>query len=290
MITLSNESIALGIVPEIGASLGFLKYKGQDVLRPAPAQIADPAQAAMFVMVPYCGHITDGTFTYFGITRHVSQNDPKQPYPLNGDGWVNAWKLDTKTDNSASFIYTHAKNDPGFPFDYTAKLTYALQDNRLLITLAVKNPGKLPMPCGLGLQPYFANTHDAKLFFKTTHVWHHQNDPIFDRPYETPTEWDFKDGKPITESFDTTFGGWDGTALIQYSNGLNIKLTAPSVFRHLTLFTPPESKDCFCLEPISNTPDAFNLAALGVIDTGIQSIGPEQTFTQTIVFELNQTA
>ena len=288
MITLSNSFISMGIVPDIGASVSFLRYKDQDILKPAPTNISHANESSLFVMLPYCYHIVDEKFTYFGIERHVPKNDPKYPYPIHGDGWLNAWHIENSSENHITLSYQHHKNDRGFPFDYDAQITYRLQDNQLNITIALKNPGRLPMPCGIGLHPCFQNKKSAKLFFKTTHVWYHQNDPIFDRPYETPKEWDFKDGKSINEKFDTAFGGWDGQARIQYPNGIDIKISAPDLFRHLALSTSSEDDNCFCLQPISNTPDAFNLAALGVIDTGIQSIGPGQTLQQTISLEITQ--
>ena len=138
----------------------------------------------------------------------------------------------------------------------------------------------------MGISPCFMQKSAAKLYFNTTHIWHHENTPIFDRPYETPKEWNFSDGKTITENFDTAFGGWDGQAVVKYTNGLQIHIQAPNIFHHIALNTHTSADDSFYLAPISNTPDAFNLAALGVINTGIQSIGPDQTLTQTLTLSV----
>ena len=285
MISLNNTLLSIQIVPETGASLSYFKYKDQDILRPA-TDIRDSKKCSLFIMLPYCGYIVDGVFTYFGIMRHVAQNDSGSHHPINGDAWKASWDVESHNSTQATLTYKHLKAS-GFPFDYTAKVTYALLDNQLHVTLSLSNPGKLPMPCGMGLNPYFIHKDQAKLFFKTSHVWYHHNDPIFDRPYETPKEWDFKDGMYLKESFNTSFGGWDGKAIVSYPDK-RVIMTAHSIFHHLSLNTYNASPDCFSLSPVSNTPDAFNLAALGVINTGIQSIGPGQSITQTIVFEIQE--
>ena len=285
MITLENDFLSLGLSPELGASVLFLRYKGQDILRPA-LNATSAKESSLYVMLPYCGHISDGKFTYFGITRQIIPATSRNTASTDGDGWQNNWKIDSVTKNQATLLYKHDKKSGGFQFDYHAKVTYSLEGSLLHITVSVKNPSKLPLPCGMGIAPCFMNKALAKLYFTTTHVWHHENTPIFDRPYETPKEWNFHDGKSITENFDTSFGGWDGQAMVKYPNGLKIHIQAPGIFHHITLDTHTTSSDSFILAPVSNTPDAFNLAALGVINTGIQSIGPEQTLTQTITLSI----
>ena len=146
------------------------------------------------------------------------------------------------------------------------------------------NPSKMPLPCGMGVHPYFQNPNEAELTFNSSHIWHHKNDPIFDHPYATPKEWDFTKNHKISQDFDTAFGGWDGQADIYYpSKHLQIQIEAKDIFHHLILYHPKGSS-FFCLEPVSNTPNAFNLAAYGVIGTGIQSIGNNQNLTKTITF------
>ena len=280
---LQNTNIQIQIEPNLGACLQLFTFKGKNVLRPANTSSTIPQDQSMFVMIPYCSYIKDGHFNYFGITRHFPANQPNTSNPMHGDVWLNPCQIEKQTDTSVSLSYTH-KKDQGFPFDYKATITYTLDKNKLKVTLAIYNSSELPMPCGMGLHPYFANAKTAQVQFKSTHIWYHKQDPIFDRPYPTPNEWNFDKGKQIKDVFDTAFGGWDGEARITYPDEqLQIDITAQDIFHHIVLYAPPQS-DFFCLEPVSNTPDAFNLAAYGVIGTGIQSIGSKQTLTKTITF------
>ena len=282
MITLDNSTIQVKIDPDMGGSVLNFTYQGINILRPTKKPTI-PQETSMFVMLPYCSTIEKGQFNYFGISRHVPANQPGNSTPIHGDGWLAKWHVDTQTDTLLTLSYKHSK-ETGFPFDYVAKMTYALDGNRLDITLSITNPSEMPMPCGMGLHPYFIYSDSARLTFISSHIWHHQNDPIFDRPYPTPSEWNFEKGSTIKENFDTAFGGWDGKATIMYpENQLEIEISAQDIFHHLVLYHPPKA-DFFCLEPVSNTPDAFNLAAYGVIGTGIQSVGGGQTLTKTISF------
>ncbi len=281
MITLKNKEIEIQVNPELGAALHCFTFKGINILRPASSQITNPMQQSLFFMIPYCSYIKDGRFNYFGINRHIPKNTTQFPDPIHGDGWQSKWQLEKQTADTATLTYTHQKNS-GFPFDYNAKVTYTLIDNQLKIDLSLSNPSNLPMPYGMGIHPYFLNPKEAQISFVSTHIWHHRNDPIFDRPYPTPSQWDFSQGKGISEDFDTAFGGWDGVASITYPNQrLKIDIAAQDIFHHIVLYAP-QGADYFSLEPVSNTPDAFNLAAYGVIGTGIQSIGDNQTLSKTI--------
>ncbi len=285
MIALKNKDIQLYLSPEQGATVLSLIYKGINVLRPSAPDISSPQAGALFPMLPYCSYIQDGHFNYFGINRIVPPNQPDLKHPIHGDGWLASWTVEKETRDSVTLTYTHNKKN-GFPFDYKAKIIFALRNDGLDITLSLTNPSNMPFPCGLGIHPYFIMDEKALLTFNSSHIWYHQNDPIFDRPYPTPAEWNFSSGKTIQEDFNTAFGGWDGQATIQYSNHLTIKINAPDIFHHLLLYKPKQAT-FFCLEPISNTPNAFNLASYGVIGTGIQSIGAKQTLSKTISLDFS---
>jgi len=73
---------------------------------------------------------------------------------------------------------------------------------------------------------------------------------------------------------DNVFAGWDGRAEIRWperATGLAIEVDGPLGF--LVVYTSP-GEDYFCVEPVSNCTDAFNLAASGRSDTGLQVLEP----------------
>ena len=95
------------------------------------------------------------------------------------------------------------------------------------------------MPCGMGVHPYFMHPQTAQISFTSSHIWHHKNDPIFDRPYPTPKEWDFAKERMLSEDFDTAFGGWDGHASITYPDQkVKVSIDGEDIFHHIVLYSP----------------------------------------------------
>ena len=292
-IILSSDKLSVGILPELGAALSFMRYqKGAetcDILRPTSGQISDPNLAAMFPMLPYCGRIRGGSFTYWGILRKVPKNHTGFSEPLHGDGWLTPWQVVTQSPSEVTLRMIHDKKGDGFPFSYTAEITYTVTGNELSIKMTVHNPSPLPMPCGLGVHPFFVRTKDVMLNYKSQVVWSNESDPIFDDPYTTPAAWDFDGGKPLNNAvFNTCFGGFEEQAEIFYPDKkLKIAIRTTDIFHHVVLYAP-KGKNFFCLEPWSLATNAFNLASDGVIGTGIRSIGPNQDLTGTISFKIQE--
>lgn len=290
-IVLSNEHLQVGILPQVGGSLSFLKYhKGDsvvDILRPADKGVTDPNNAAMFLMAPYCGRIRGGSFVYWGITRKVPRNQAGIADPIHGDAWKAVFEVVSCTPDRAELKMSHGRNEGGYPFSYDMTVVYALDGHRLTVRIELKNTMPLPIPCGMGVHPYFNKTKDVELDFKTKMVWSNWSDPIFDKPYVTPDTWQFEGGQPLKNAvFDTCFGGFNGEAKVNYpEKGVFVTISADPAFGHVVLYAP-KGKGFFCLEPCTNAQNAFNLAAGGMVGTGIQSIGPNQTVTGDIVFDI----
>lgn len=287
-IILSNDLLQVGILPDLGASLSFLKYKGRDILRPMDTKATglDSNNAAMFLMVPFCGRIRGGSFVYWGITRKMKKNQGGIADPIHGDGWKSAWTVKDQSDQSVTLTMKHDKAT-GFPFSYDAEVTYTLNGADLSVKLTVTNNAILPMPVGMGIHPFFIKTKEIELQYPSKMVWAHESDPIFDRPYQTPDDWQFKDKRPLKSmSFDTCFGGFEGQAEITYPDlGYKVGISADDQFGHIVLYAP-KGKNFVCLEPCTNASNAFNLAANGTIGTGIKSIGQNQSLTGQITLKM----
>ena len=284
MIELKNNFIQLGILPEAGGALSYLKYNDSNILRPSLSDEKEANQSSLFPMIPYTSFIKDGHFPYFGIIRNVEKNCPFSKYPMHGDVWRSKLKLENQSENSVTLFYQHDKTS-GFPFSYSAKVSYLLKENILEIILTLQNDSILPMPYGMGIHPFFVRDNNTEIQFEAPKIWFRGGDPILGHPYTAPRELDFKNTKSIpANGANVSFGSWNSNATISYPNkNIRIDIQADNSFRHLILYAP-KGKDFFCLEPVTNTPDAFNLASLGTVGTGIQSLGPKQTVSNKIEF------
>ena len=284
MIELKNEHLSVGILPQTGASLAYLRYDGTDLLRPSGANETESNQSALFPMLPYASFIQDGRFPYFGITRTVEKNSPFSKFPMHGDVWRTPLKVEEQSENSVTLSYQHNKKE-GFPFAYEAKVAYKINDNHLEVTLTLKNDSALPMPFGMGIHPFFIKEADTIIQFDAPQIWYRGDDPILGHPYTAPANLNFKSGLAVpANGTNISFGSWNSRAsIIHPTKHIGIDISADNSFRHLILYSP-KGKDFFCLEPVTNTPDAFNLASLGIVGTGIQSLGPNQTVSGKIDF------
>ncbi len=282
MIELRNDFLSLGIIPEAGGGMGFLKYLGKDILRVSPPDETEANNTALFPMLPFASFIKEGHFPYFGITRHMEKNSPFSKYPMHGDVWRSKLTIEKQTETSVLLNYEHDKKS-GFPFSYMAKVEYKINKNIFTIILTLQNNSALPMPYGMGLHPFFIKDEDTVLQFNADKIWFRGDDPILGHPYTAPGNLNFKTGLLIPgNGANLSFGSWDSQAKIIYPNkNLSVEIQADNSFRHLILYTP-KGKNFFCFEPVTNTPDAFNLASLGIFGTGIQSLGPKQTVTGKI--------
>lgn len=290
-IILSNDFFEMGVLPDMGGSLSFFRYKGKDVLRPMDfgKKNPDANDSSLFLMIPFAGRIRGGEFVYWGITRRMAKNQIGVHDPIHGDVWKSKFQVAEQNAHRLVLKMQHRKEDGGFPFPYEVTITYQLTKDGLSIDMDVHNTSVLPMPCGLGVHPFFIKTKDVQLKFNTKTVWANESDPILDKPYATPESWCFKDAKPLGKTeFDTCFGGFDGEAEISYpTNGYRVQLSANGDFGHVVLYSP-KGKGFFCLEPATNASNAFNLAAAGVVGTGIKSIGPNQNITAQVELKIRE--
>ena len=291
IVSLSSGDFSAAVSPVAGGSLLYWRQKGNDLTRPAlngavERKAAD--ETSMFPLVPYSNRIRGASFIYWGIKRNVPQNHPAVPDPLHGEGWQRPWKVERSSQDSVLLSFEHnGKN--GFPFAYEAEQNFILKDNQLVVSLTLTNKGGIPMPCGLGWHPFFPKDDDTILRFKTKNVWAHESAPPRERPMKTPPEWQFDKGLKISElELDTCFGGFDGKAeLIWPSRNRKIDITAYSDFGHIVIWSPA-GENFFCTEPVTNATDAFNLASRGVAGTGIKTLDPEESLTETMTLAVSE--
>ncbi len=295
-VSLTSGAFCAVVSPSTGGSLlAWRKTQTDgetvDLMRPAlPEAVAERAadKTAMFPLVPYSNRIRGGYFIYWGIRRTVPKNHPVVPDPLHGEGWQTAWDVVEATDNAATLAFDH-NGKSGFPFAYRAEESFKLQNNQLIVTLKLTNKGGIPMPCGLGVHPFFPKDDDTIVRFKNKTVWAHEAAPAREKPIKAPPEWQFEKGLKISDlELDTCFGGFDGKAEIVWeSRKRKISITAYSDFGHVVVWSPA-GENFFCVEPVTNANDAFNLAARGVAGTGIKTLAPSESLRETITFTADE--
>lgn len=277
MIQLSHEGFDLGVVPEAGGSVAWLRQGGIDLLRPARGRLdaeADPLEMAAFPMVPFSGRIGRGRFVWNGREIALTPNFHPEAHAIHGHGWLSVWDVTEVTDAGATLQYRHDADD--WPWAYLAEQKFVLSKGGLSIELRLTNLSEETMPAGLGWHPYFPRG-DARLFAETLRVWPPGADKL---PGEARRPGDGEhlvSNPPVNSlSLDHAFETRDGVVEIEWpSRQLTIRLQTDGTMRHLVVFAPP-GQDFFCAEPASHVPNMVNMAAPAK-ETGLVALPPGET-------------
>ena len=257
-------------------------------LRPATASALadrDARGMACFPLVPFSNRIRDGRFTFGGRAIVLPPNFPPEPHAVHGQGWQAAWTLVEQAPSSATIEYLHA---PGaWPFAYRARQSFALEPTCARLRMTITNETQEAMPLGFGFHPFFVRTPRARLIAPVVGMWQTDTDAMPTSLIPLPATLPLATTGivPDEHSLDTHFTGFGGSARVEWPEWrARLRLETSGPFGFLVVYTPPD-KGFFCAEPVTNSLDAFNLAAAGRPDTGMIVLAPgavaEGTMTLT---------
>lgn len=293
IIDLTCGSLSLALAPACGGSIHSFRLRQHgntiDLMRPSPANAGnDVLNMACFPLVPFSNRIENGTFMYDGRKIVLAKSTPlPDSHPLHGHGWENPWEIFALDDNHATLTYTHpADAFDGWPWSYKAVQEFTLSASALTVTLAVTNLDNKKMPCGLGLHPYFPADPSTRAYAGLAGLWLTNEHCIPVKHVPIPAEWDFNRGiNPLGPVIDNCFTGWDGRATITQP-GVELTMSHRGPLRSLVIYTP-ENQNFFCLEPVSNITNAFNMPKDS--DSGMIELEPNQECKVTVNFHVKTT-
>jgi aldose 1-epimerase len=286
IIELSAGPLRLGLVPGIGGSVAYFRRDGTDLMRamsPADIEARNVLGAAMFPMVPYANRIADNSFEFEGKTWRFEPNNPPERFNVHGSGWTSAWH-GRQDRRGVVLSLDHIAGDE--PYSYSATQLFSLGRDRLSVEMTLTNRGKVRMPFGFGLHPWFDRERDTGLSFKARHFFLEGPEGIATDRIRTPPELDFTDGGPLPATWrNNDYGGWDGRAELRFpSRGLGLRIDADPIFSHLMLYADPK-RSVFCVEPQSNAPCAFNRLITPDADGfGARVLEPGESLEGTVSF------
>lgn len=278
ILSLRHGPLELGLCPGVGGAITHFRARGRDIMRPASRHVAedgDVRRASAFPLIPFSGRIADGRFCFEDQAYRLEPNFLPEPHAIHGQGWQLPWSVAHAAEAYAELELEHRV--PGTPFDYRARERFTLEDDALVVAIALTNTGDGRMPAGIGLHPYFVRTPGVTLQTGLDHVWLVDERNIPRERVALPETWDFSASLRVAElEMDNCFGGWDGKATLLWPEiGIKLSLEADAVFGHLVIYVPPGA-DFFCVEPASNASNGFNLMAQGVEETGVHVLKPGQ--------------
>lgn len=267
-VWLRHAGQELGLVPSLGGAVAAWRCQRPDgrlldLWRPWDGQSTDLYQLASFAMLPWSNRIGQGGFTQDGHRHAMQPNRAGEPYPIHGDGWLQAWTL-TQPAADTLRMDLRSRHFGGNPYDYAATQQLRLVPGGLDQSVEVQHLGAAPLPYGLGLHPWFPRTPAMVVQAGVDGVWLSGDDPIptgYTRAL--PADWDLNAGISAHGSFiDNGYGGWQGQARIDWpEHGLRLTLTTPdpAASAPCCLVYRPAHGPALCFEPITHPIDAFHL-------------------------------
>lgn len=270
-VTLTRGDYVLELAPGVGGAVRALRWRGRDVLRPAPVGSTNVLDMAMFPLAPYANRIAYGRFVWRGRTVQLRRNFGDHPHPLHGHAWQAPWSILSARDDVVDLRFDYAPGD--WPWPYRCAQTFALADDGLRCTLSLTNLGDSAMPASLGFHPYFPNRTRARVTARVAQMWSTDATMLPVARVAPPIPLSSGVGLADASFIDNCFTDWGGRAEVRTDDLITI-IEAPTLsFLHLYA---PQHEDFFCVEPVSAMPDAMNQAAA---ESGLRVLQPGESFS-----------
>jgi len=279
IITLRAGALRLDLAPQVGGAIARFDAGGQPVMRPAPADLDDPLAASCFPLAPFSNRVRDGRFAFRGRAVQLDANMPGQAHPLHGQVWRSAWTAVRQADRSATLDCLYEPGD--WPWAYTARQVFDLDEAGLTVTLSVTNRSLEPMPCGLGLHPYFPCTAQTQLDALVEGVWTIDAEVMPVARQAASGRYCLRERRICGADLDNGYDGWSGGARICWpERSLELTLAADAGFFQVYA---PSAGALFVAEGVTHANAALNLpedqwgaAGLTVLEPG----GTQQLITR----------
>ncbi|MES2119727.1 MAG: aldose 1-epimerase [Pseudomonadota bacterium] len=279
-IQLSSGKLRLTLCPSIGGSIEVLEWvegeRSRSIMRQSPEPLTNVLEAASFPLVPYVNRIRGGEFTFRGRTVRIAPNMAGDVSPLHGQGWLNAWTVESADDSCAVLTYVHKAGE--WPWAYEARQEFALDERGCSVVLSCRNTSEEPMPCGLGEHPYFPCGPETRIDTRVSHVWTIDEHvlPVDKVPAEG--RYDLRDRLVCGQDLDHGFGGWGGEARLTDPDW-PFRVRISSGDAHFFQLYSPAAGGIFVAEPVSHANAALNAPEEQWPNLGMQVLDPGESLS-----------
>jgi aldose 1-epimerase len=258
-VSLTAGNLRLELSPSVGGAISAFEWTDSSGVRPILRKCHSPLEKVLdadcFPLVPYVNRIRGGCFTFRGRTVRLQPNMPGDPSPLHGQGWLNPWAVERDDSSSAVLTYHHRSGE--WPWSYDARQEFSLDERGLSIRLTCRKTSDEPMPCGLGVHPYFPCGPKTRIDTSVDCAWTVDDNvlPVAKVPAEG--KYDLRDRDACGQDLDNGFGGWGGDARMSDPDWpYEVRLSSPQA-KFFQLYSPPDGQ-IFVAEPVTHANCALN--------------------------------
>ena len=282
LYTLQNGALRLEVSERGGVIEGFW-HNNTPLLRPGK-QSGVAVESSCFPLVPFGNRVSGNSFEWEGKSYHLEPNVAWDNHYLHGDGWLNDWQCDEKSDETLTLVYQHRNG----VYRYRARQHFQLTPSAMSVTLTVTNEGEETLPFGLGWHPYFPLTDATHLQAQASGYWLEREQWLAGEYQNSlPESLDFNPPSALPRQWvNNGFTGWNGEALIRqqdYALRMTTEPAAPCYFVFVSdpAFDKGYAFDFFCIEPMSHAPDDHHRSQGG----NLTALKPGDSLSQTMVLE-----
>ncbi len=286
-LTLTAGTLHLELSPSIGGSIrNFTQVVGgrrTPLLRESHSDKRTVLEHACFPLVPYVNRIRGGEFEFRGETIRLAPNMAGDPSPLHGQGWLGEWSVESAGAADAELFFRHEAGE--WPWAYEALQTFALDPQGLSVRLQCRNRSHRPMPCGLGLHPYFPCDGGTRLDTVVKTVWEIDENVLPTREVPAEGRYDLRDRAVCGQGLDHGFGGWGGEARMWEEGGERRLIMSSPDAHFFQLYSPPTG-GIYVAEPVTHANAALNAPEERWPELGMRVLGPGEDVTLRMRIEV----
>jgi aldose 1-epimerase len=213
-------------------------------------------------------------------------NHPMQdaPHPLHGVAWLLPWQVESADATQAVLSFAF-EADAAWPWRFSARQQFVLQERVLKVTMSVTNEDRAAMPLGLGHHPYFPHHPGTRLTSPCEAMWAADAEVMPVRLERSAAVDALNRGVELSAlDLDNNFTGWQRSARIEWPADVHgparaLTLEAEPPLDYFVLYCP-RGYDYFCAEPVSQCTDWLNLLPqYGRAALGGARLAPGETLT-----------
>lgn len=253
MVSLSSPGGALEIdlLPEYGARLHRLRYRGADLLR-TPHDIElhqrQPFTWGSYVMAPWCNRIAVAPVRVGSRLVELGSNH-SDGTALHGQVYVRPWSL------RGGGAFAVRGGGDGWPWEYEVEQRIALDDRTVRLELALTNLSDDSMPAGLGIHPWFRRPVGVSIPARSVYETNLRPPR---RPSPVAGAFDLREQSSIAAGLDATWADLERPAveLAWPELGLRATLRADGPTVHVVAANPTDI-DATAVEPQTHAPDGL---------------------------------